>query len=443
MTGITTGPNASYPLGRRMFQPLDPLGNPGPHYIGFDDNFAEPIIFRAFYDPALERAQYAAYDFAGYMQFMQLGFLERPIPPWIYGGILADRTPYVCDERAMYPFTFIDFMGPANARVRGITQPFYAFNGALLDGTLTDFTDFKRHPLPNGSLYYPTTPPSTDQSLCASLFGEIATGLLTEQDILPMLSADNLIVSLPVSGAQLANQEAYQIALQYLMDNGRELQGLALSDVAGQVIGQYVLITLPNYEEMPPRLCISTRSANGQMYVDVHLFEYDEIESLEADVAFNTFTRIYNFQQQSGVLTSIEVDTRPPRGGGGMLANPYLTLPQFCIELKYWTIAVAFRTRETRSTPRIEALSGLTWSALFQYDYDTRSLALSTIGEPRMVWGYDWITPYIKYNEARFNQNLANATIDTSNFTKAAMRRDNLGAGIKLQFMGRSGSNLP
>ena len=436
MHGVTQDPGVSSPMGRRIFRP----GN-GPHFVGFDDNFTEPIIVRAFYDPSRDPITEITkpYEFAGYIQFMQLNFKGTPIPPEVYGGMLADRTPY---SDASPDHHFVDFMGPKDVKLRGFYEPFYAYNGSLLDGTLRQISDFQRHPLPNGSLFYPqTTGPGL--SLCASLSAEIATSLITESDIASWLTTDNLIYSIECSKQQLSQMEPYQIALNYLQQ--RELQGVGPADVAGQVVGQYVLISLPNYENMPPRLCISTRKQGEKDFVDIHLFGYADVESLEEETTMEALARIYDFLEKKGIRYPGTSNNAPNgRGQGGLLAAPFKLNPaEFCIELKYWTLVFAKRTRILRNVPQFELLNGFTWSALFQYDDDVRGLTLSSILEPELVYAYDWPKPLQAFTSAISNQTLANISIDTSNFTKAAMRRDDLGTGVKLRFVNRSGTVIP
>ncbi|MFL5664529.1 MAG: hypothetical protein ACJ8BW_24750 [Ktedonobacteraceae bacterium] len=433
MNGLTQDQRDPFPMGRRIFRP----GN-GPHFVGFDDSFTEPIIVRAFYDPSQDPVMTNPYEFAGYIQFMQLNFKGTPIPPEVYGGMLADRTPY---SDASPDYHFVDFMGPRDVNLRGFFEPFYAYNGSLLDGTLRQYSDFQRHPLPNGSLFYPqTTGPGL--SLCASLSAEIATSLITESDIASWLTTDNLIYSIECSKQQLAQMEPYQIALNYLQSPPRELQGVGPADVAGQVVGQYVLISLPNYENMSPRLCISTRDQGEKVFVDIHLFGYADVESLEEETVMEALTRIYDFLEKRGIHYPGASNNAPDgRGQGGLLAAPFKLNPaEFCIELKYWTLVFAKRTHNLRRIPRFQLLNGFTWSALFQYDDDVRGLTLSSILEPELVHAYDWLKPYQAFRAALFNQN---DSIDTSNFTKAAMRRDNLGTGVKLRFIDRSGTIIP
>jgi hypothetical protein len=441
--GVVAQQGVLAPLGRRAFQV-------GPHAVGFDDSFAEPVVVRAYYDfdrdaEAQAQHQRHGYEFVGYIQYCQLTFRSEPILPSVFGGRLADRDPYVAAENGI----FVDFMGPVDARLRlpPLATPFYPFNAVLTDGTLQSLPDFSRHPLANGSLLSAPTGSPT-QSLCASLCAEVAPGLVTPAAIAPYLSADNLIVTIPAAAPDLANREAYRIALEFLKATPPEqgaaplLQGLDESQVAAQVIGEYVLLTLPDPENVGATLCVRTRSATGgDQAIAVHLLSFYDMAGIEADVAGNALQAI---RQAIDIHPdAMEPGDIRPRGWSGLAANPFtFAAEERPIELRYFTYAVGTRARPTRGSNPLDVLSGFGWVAQLGYDEDTRTLRLTTVEAPELIATNVGGPALAQYRAALANQRTLNATIDTSNFTKAAMRRDNFAGGTKLRFVDRMGADV-
>jgi hypothetical protein len=461
VTGISSEQGAPFPIGRRYFRP----GN-GPHYVGFDDSFAEPVIVKAFYDPAADADRLGKLGpdyYIGYMQFMQIGFIGQAIPPQVYGGRLADRAPYVTDSSG--GFQFIDFMGPTDAKLRSIINPFYAFNGALLTQVTPSPRDFAIHPRPNGSLYDPDII-DDNKSLCASLTAEVSTNLITAADLTDAISSEDPIFEVTCSAQQWANKEAYQIVLEYLrvvterrealaqtqgdqivqhpVAQADDLAGVDNSELVGQVIGEYTLITLPSDENLAPHLCVKT--SNSERKITVYLIDYYTMASLREDVVMRTLSNIDDYFQEKGIVVRPDSSRIQPTGTRGMSSLtpvPFKLSPEnFFIALKYQTIAVACRPTKTRSAPGLDMISGFVWSAIFMFDEDSRTLTLSAIVAPEPLSSFDLRPLLDRYLLAVNDVDLSKATIDTSNFTKAAMRRDNFGAGVKLTFFNKSGQPI-
>jgi hypothetical protein len=429
--GGVTGQNTPYPIGRHYFRP-----GGGPHHVGFDDSFAEPLVIKAFYDPTGQNLP--DYQYIGYMQFMQLNFGGDPIPPNVYGGKLADRAPYVCGQNG---FVFVDFMGPLQANLLKPAddsfEPFYPYNGMLVDGTARSKTDLSVHPLPNGSFFFPYVRSNT-QSLAASLFAEVPVGLVTESGISRFVSDDNLLVALPVTAEQLAQQEPYEIALTYLTGSGQMLEGLTPSEVSGEVNGSYVLITLPDDEEFTPSLCVTTVTKDGQQYVLSYLISYYDMVSMREDAVAMALNRIYEFVNEQdisnpNVMETEATNSTPVIGSSGLMTQPFNLSPDvFHVELKYWTVAVAgLRYMPGTGRTKTQPVGGFTWSALLRHDDNTKSLNLAAIRAPELIGSFDYVTPVEQYFAALADPSLQNMTIDMSNFTKAAMRRQNFGADVK------------
>lgn len=437
-----TRQNTPFPIGRHYFRP-----GGGPHYVGFDDSFAEPLVVKAFFDPTGQQLPNGQY--IGYMQFMQINFGGVPIPPRVYGGKLADRAPYVCDRKN--GFIFVDFMGPLHANLLKPSDdsfdPFYPYNGMLIDGTSRSRSALSVHPLPNGSFLLPAITRDT-QSMAASLFAEVPVSLVTGTDVARFVSDDNLLVAIPVTSQQLSELEPYQIAFAYLTGEGRMLEGLTPSEVSGQVLGSYVLITLPDDEEFTPSLCVTLGTKEGKQYVLAYLIDYYDMASMQEDAVADALNRIYEFFKEEEVVipnfsySVTSVPTPAVRGSTGLRREPFnLPLVPFHIELKYWTVAIAgLRYMPSKGRTYTQIVNGFTWSALLRYDGDAQSLDLAAIREPELISSFDYVTPVEQYFAALANPDLQNMMIDTSNFTRAAMRRQNFGADVKPVYVNREGT---
>ncbi|HEX6872529.1 MAG TPA: hypothetical protein VF163_15640 [Micromonosporaceae bacterium] len=446
VAGVTADPNVIAPLGRQYFAA-------GPHVIGFDDNFAEPVVVRAYYDPsrdllATRLVERGSLQYIGYLQFMRLSFRGVPIPPDIYGGRLADRRPYMYGD----DLRFIDFMGPSDAHLRNVTRPFYPFNALLVNGTLTDISNFFYHPLENGSLWSPRDLRRSDQSMAASLFAEIAPGLVTPAGVARCLTADNEILVLSPSATDLARNEPYQLALASLRSapipsaptSGPPLAGLADSDIVARLIGEYVLLTLPDPEDLGDTLVISTRPRpGGGTDVVVNLLTDYDLEGMTGDVGREALLRIRDYQVEVGEMDTEDLPDAPLYGRNGLLTAPFQLDPtEFAVELRYWTLAVAVRMLPDGIQTKTVLLSGLTWSALFQFDEDTGAMTFAAIREPSQVAEFPLRQGLRAFWTARDSPEAVNRHIDTSNFTMAAMRRNNFAAGHKLRFVDQSGVDL-
>jgi len=439
VNGITRDPRVTSPLGRVYFQV-------GPHLLGFDDNFAEPVIVPAYYDPSqdpLLARSMSAVEYVGYLQFMRLSFRGMPIPPEVYGGKLADRTPYVFGRDKQ----FVDFMGPADASQHDIATPFYPYN-ALLTRDIGNSPDFFEHPLSNGSLWSPENL-GTTQSLAASLFGQIAPGLVTPKALESLLTNDRMILELSLTPQELAGQEAYRFVLDSLEttalvsapDDGPPLGGIDESQIEAQVIGDYVLLTLPDDEDLGETLVIgTTEGPGGGTDVVVHLLTDYDMAGLSADAARDALWRIREYQIAEGVQDSADLraGTATGRGQSGLHTPPFTFTPgDFVLELRYWTVATAIKTVSHRPTPHL--LSAITWAALLQFDEDTGQMNLASIRRPR-PGRYDLPAGIGAFKKATRSRNTATAHIDASNFTKAAMRRAQFAGGGQLSFVDGSGA---
>lgn len=460
VTGLTPAGAEAF-AGQRLFRP----GN-GPWFVGFDDRFSDPLVVRAYYDPTQDSRDWSALvgtEYVGIVQTVEITFLGQPIPPDVLGGVFADREAYAGNKA---PYGFVDFMGPAQSLMlqpvsTEALDPFFAFNGALVDGSLDTVPDsFTVHPAPNGSLR-PWNVTADNQSLAASMVAEVSASLISPDDVARDLSDENLYVAIPCTAQQLAQHEAYEIALDYLMQPGQELNGIDLTQVGAQVVGEYVLFSLPDPEDMAPILCVSSAVSGTQGQVFVHLLDYDDLDSMEEDADADALDRIYAFMESQGLLDSDAMqeeddeddddddgmggedddddDVPAGRGEGGLRVSPFRIDPDVpCLELRYRTLAFARKTRVSRSAA-IVPLSGFAWAALYRWDADTRTLQLASVREPETVSSFDAYT-LGRYYDALVDDDLKSQTVDTSYFTKAAMRRYNFGAGLKPAYVDGDGA---
>jgi hypothetical protein len=448
IAGVGPGPGTA-PLGRQAF-------HVGAHWVGFDDRFAEPVIVRAYYDPLADPAYlwqtgWRPFDYVGYLQFAQVTFMDMPIPPEVYGGRLADRQPYVYGPG----HHFIDFMGPADANLYNIDIPVYPCNAYLTSGASLTAADLTLQPLPNGSLYSPTEQ-RANRSLVASLACEVAPGLILPSDIerflIPDLGNRRLLSRYQVTATQLSGIEPYRFALNQLEApfpsvNPDTLRGLDEGQIVAEVIGDYVLLTLPDpVDNFGPALCVSVRppaSPGGLTDIRVHLLSPYDTAGLRADAAREALRRIAAYATSEALMLGHERAAVPPpvnRGRGGLepvpFDIPYASYPvaPYPVALRYSTVAVGI---QTFGSPlwQGEFLSGFSWSAQCRYDDDLQLMTLSAIGNPSPLIGFDIASALRQYQAARSSPQYSTARVDPGNFTKTTMRRDNFGVGTQLTFI--------
>ncbi|MCW2935093.1 MAG: hypothetical protein JWM19_6055 [Actinomycetia bacterium] len=437
-----SNPNATAPLGRQRYQ----AG--AAHWVGFDDRFAEPVVVRAYYDPLADPVygrltQVRPFDYVGYFQVMRVTFFDVPVPPAVYGGRLADRQPYAYGER----FQFIDFMGPADANRYNVQIPAYPCNAYLSRGATLSAADLALQPLPNGSLYSPADQ-RPDRSLAASLACEVAPGLILPANIERYLSADlsdpSLIGRYRVTAAELGSTEPYRFALNQLeaptpAQDPETLNGLDESQVVAEVIGDYVLLTLPDPDEdFGPTLCVSTRPVTGATDIRVHLLSPYDTAGMRADAAKNALRRVDAYATASGLLLGHgRAQVAPPgnRGRGELEPVPYDIDPaEYPVKVHYSTFAAGIRTPAGQPWSG-EFLSGFAWTARSQYDDDLGLMTLSAIDEPSPLAAFE-LTPALRqYQAALSSPQTSSARIDPGHFTKTTMRRDGFGAATRLTYI--------
>ena len=430
LQGVTSDPAVTAPLGRKYYEV-------GAHYIGFDDDLAAPVIARAYFDPAKHTSFYGtrfdAFRYVGYCQIAQLSFRGVPIPPQVYGGLLGQRRPYLFGGDQ---YLFIDFMDPAQARANAIPLPLYPFNAKLVSGLITSTDDLYVHPRLNGSLFTHKLGYGAHQSLVASMAAEIAPGLVTPADVGEHLRAEGTrLVTIKPTKQDLAMAEPYQIALAFLMTQtprgatAPPLAGLDPHLIAGQVIGPYALLTLPDAELFGPTLVIHCSDPDPAGDVEIHIDELSDyaMTALTAKTGSAALWRIKRHLDSRGLHPD---GLEPPtgRGNSGLLAPPYAFAPDARpLQLTYWTCAVGVRSRDDA-----KVLSAVRWTAHFRFHQDTGEMVFSEITAPEEVHDFAWPLVHTAYKKALTAAE--GQLIDTSNFTLAAMRRDDFKAGLKLTF---------
>lgn len=429
------------PLGRYCFRA-------GPHLVGFDDNFVEPIGVHAYYDldqdPAAKAwLQHSECDMIGYVQICQLTFCGTPVHPAVFGGRLADRSPYVVPST----FCFVDFMGPSDVWKKFQSppgMPFYPYNGILSDANIA-MGGFAIHPQPNGSMMkLANTPPLANQSPCASLSADTAPGLLTPAKLETLVGkrAPLAIIPYPLGDNP---PPAYRVALDHLENQplpaGAEppLKDLVESQLTGRVIGDFELLTLPDPEDLGATLCV--RRPNQCQYVIVHLLSFDDMSSLEAEATGETLKRLDDALRAEGLKVRPPTGVPGPggRGRGGLSENPLsFGSVERVIELNYLTCIIGNRPYQFRC---VEPLSGFVWSVQLGYDEDIRRLRLTSVRQPSAPPALDrqLVQQACDQYLTAINLTQPYPVIDASNFTRAAMRRDRFAPDWKLQFVDQTG----
>jgi hypothetical protein len=392
----------------------------GPHAVGFDDTFTGRVTVRAYYDPAqdpgyAERHARSAFDLVGYVQYCALTFNGQPITPGVLGGRLADRDVYTTKDKY-----FLDFMGPADAVQRGILPelvPYYAYNSALTDGTLTTFEDFVQHPLANGSLYRPG-PPEANMSRVASLCAEVTPDLITRTALIDLLTNRDpfALIIQPLTG-----REPYRVALDVLAAEPVPpqtvpfLQGLEIGTVIARVVGEFVLLTLPDIEHFGPTLCIRS-TAQG---VEVYLLSDNDMAVLETGETAEALYRIH------AAVDAMAIDSTG-HAPDGLYTSPFPAGDELEVNLRYYTVAVGHRAHSSTHRRQDEVLSGFTWEVRLRYDEDTNTLPLVAVEEPRPLASDQDLFAGIfnRFTTVMRNTDLRRSSIDVSNFTMAALHRD-------------------
>ncbi|MDI2124827.1 hypothetical protein [Yinghuangia seranimata] len=453
LAGTARGSTALAPLGRWYKQV-------GAHWFGVDDRFADPVVVRAYYDPTLDtkaRTELAkgahglpgspgdrSVQHIGYMQFTAIEFLGVPIPPKEFGGRFAERQPYMAGKR----FETLDFMGPSDAGARNIFMPYYPYNAMLTDTTITPLNSnvrFYQQPLTNGSLFCPSVI-GTGQSLVASLAAEVSVGMVTKEQVDDALKGLAPVLVFTRSGDE-ALLEGYRAALTRLETEpltGQTtawLAGLDESKVTAQVIGDYVLLGLPDPEDLGDTVVVRTFPTSTD--VEVYVISGYDAADLDAEAARDTLWRLKSYLLDNNLTPASRRDLDPPtgRGASGLNRAPYLLNAGPAIEIKYWSMPVSLRYgRHSRDLSTGTMLPGIQWSALLDYDEDTGLITVSAIREPVAADAFPLLPVLNRYNEAR--QELGGGSIDTSNFTKAAMKREQFTTAARLRFVDKDGRDV-
>jgi hypothetical protein len=431
VTGVTTD-GGSAPLGRWHF-------NVGAHWIGFDDDFTEPLIMRAYYDPKAETTKDEGYRYAGYMQFLRISFRDVPIPPEVFGGRLADRQPYA---RVVDKFRFVDFMGPADAIRFGIDRPFYALNARLGDPTLTKIPDdYEKHPLANGSLYVRNaTGPAT--SACASIVSEVTPGLLTRAHIAAFLKNRTAAQVLQIRSAAVQGREPYRIVLDTLGATGGPLAGLDEGTITARAIGDYVLLTLDDDEDLGETLVIRGEpwSRTG-LKVTVHVLTDYELQDLEAALGREAMRGIRDHLEAEGWKSSIPPATG--RGTNGLLGDSFGVAPTSDqLTLVYTTLAYGVHPGQGSLFRSNKELSGFVWRAGYSWNEDTGRLSLATVVAPEKATIGQKDMLLASYSYACRSRERAKALVDPYEFTTATMRRQRFGGGDPVAFVTEAGEPI-
>ncbi|GAB1817906.1 hypothetical protein [Herbidospora sp. RD11066] len=441
LTGVTEGTDEVY-LGTYEC-------SVGPHHIAFDDNFSDPLVMRAFYDPDAYPAG-PSNLVVGYMQFVQVLVGGEPIPPEVFNEWWASRTPYATrlkeseqsKDRAL-DLTFVDFMDPwlANA----VPVPWYALNGSRVDGRSARPENYFAHPRPNGSLYRVFD--RTGLSQVASIVSGVTADLMNASDVEAMIKGVEPLVEIPAPESE--TREPYRIAIDHLTDNAVDsddeddaplLDGVDVAQMAAKVVGEFVLLTIPDVENADERFgptLVIRFFSSGTRKVVVHLVSEHDMTTTYAAVATRALWRIFEYLRDEKRLSDGQWRTAlgpRGRGRGGLERDPFKLKPSdLAVELKHTTMAVSSSGRTTRDAT---VLSGFTWSALLRYSDDTSLMECTEIRKPKLVTGFNLKPGLETYLNARMATSAPiTYPIDVSNFTKAAMLRENFAAGTKVGYV--------
>ncbi|WP_182880189.1 hypothetical protein [Microbispora sp. H10949] len=418
----------------------------GDHWVGFDDDFSEPFVMRAFFDPPAGTTRREGYGHVGYIQFMRMTHHGRPIPPQVFGGRLADREPYA---REKDNYRFVDIMGPKDLKASGLSSPFYAFNAWLSDPSLGNVpASYAVHPLPNGSLYVPGAP-DPRASTCASIVAPVTPGLLTRGRITKVLEGRDPARVVEVDRADVRGREPYRIALDELTGGGGPLAGLDERGLSARAIGEYVLLALPDDEDLGETLVVRGEQWRGTgTRVSVHVLSAYEMRDLEGCLGRAAMRRI------SDHLASHQWDrirAATGRGTNGLLrdsfdvtsgdSGPFDPADVDDVTFVYTTIVYGVFPHQQTLSRQHRAISGIVWRAGYRWDEDTGRLSLTTVvaPEPATVGQKDVLLFNVRNASTKAT---AAAVVDPYEFTTATMRRQPFGGGDPVAFVTPNGEAI-
>ncbi|OHV27910.1 MULTISPECIES: hypothetical protein [Pseudofrankia] len=442
LSGVVADRRTLAPLGRLHWQV-------GAHFFGIDDTYGQPVLARAYYDPARDDDPRGRgdVDYLGYQQFVQVLCDGVPVPPDSYGGPFADRGPYAAADHS-----FVDFMGPADALTTDDTathalHPFYAYTG-LLPAPVSAAREYGTYPRRNGVLLFPAEAGAPDQALCASLVAAVSPELLTAADLRPLLTLaafDRTLKRAEDGGTHLS---AFEFGLADLVRRD-QFGGLRPGDLAGQVIGPYLLVQNPGADWF----CVAPDAAG----TEIELFRLGaaDVEDARRAAWLRSLWRMAEFTQAGA-----EVDTRrvvadldssvlpglgpvwtprSPAAGGVEIVPPEFGAEDVAVEWRYTTYLFAAGPRQAGSAGgplgELRPLHGFTWSVCQQVDRYGERLVATSVRPPRLLTEFPAMAALRRYHEqvARHTGNPSAApAIDAAAFTAAGVPPLAFGAGRKL-----------
>ncbi|MGW0199475.1 hypothetical protein [Nonomuraea sp. NPDC003201] len=448
VTGVTQSGADGY-VGRRRFHVAarTNLQRIGDHVIGFDDDFTEPLIIRSYFTSAnVDGTWPGDHAYYGYVQFMQVRCGGTIIPPQVFGGRLTERAPYADSQDGYW---FVDFMGPKDARAYGMDRPLYPFNARLSMEGLSKPDDFTVHPLPNGSLYSRTAPGET-VSTCASLVAGAGPGLLTGPIIAQALARRSRLTKLTVRAADVQGRQPYRIALDFLKSqplaeqSRPPLAGLDESGISARAIGDYVLLTLPDDEDLGATLAVrGERLTDGSLEVTAHLLSFYDMQEMEGHLGREAMLRIQEYVDGNGIRRVFPAPDVLGNGRGmsGLRHDSYTFTPDAnVVTLRYNTVlyGITFRARTNSGSNHV--ISGFEWAAHYRYNEDTGALTLAAVRVPEAIEPVAKLKQmhgFVRYRDSA--ENLAK-TIPSSEFAVPAAARDRFPGGGTVLFVDNTGT---
>ncbi len=448
ITGITAG-GASLTLGTANLSLQI-----GPHFLGLDTSSNAAVNIVAAYDPAQEsdtftRSQLAGCRYAGHIQFGRLLFLGQPVPPSLFGWPLSELQPYAAvggsDEHE-----FVDFMGPAQVATylasgsdpTSRLDPFFPLVSVMSE-QIANFDDLFTFPHANGALVA-ANPSGPAAALGAVMRGGITLTQISAPQVSAAIAGRTPLVSVNVTPQQVAAGPIALLAFQALAQQAKldaEDRSIGQADITrGRQVGPYTLLSVANYEDEEPVLCVSV--ADGTLLV--HLLPWEDVQQLERRNTDDLLASIADYFTTNAIALG-DVQVRPPargRGtGGGLSANAFPWLDGPCLELRFRTVVFGKQVRATRRSPLygLSALSGLEWGLTWSLDSDNRVFTLGEVRKPQLMAspaGLLFGGALAAYYAALEDPTLRDATVDVSNFGQVELNAlDFGGTGSKRKFV--------
>jgi hypothetical protein len=417
----------------------------GRHIVGADGAYGSVVKIVAVYDPSIaaqeadEERNLQASEYIGHIQFVQISFQGKPIPPDVFGGAFATYARYMPSEPYDDECEFVDFMNPANVYRYLVAdpdsvgdspvKPFYAVNSVLTQ-QIANLDALKGNLLRNGCLRKVQRYAEQANTRAAVLRAAISIEQLNPQKIRQSLDQETLLCAPSLTPADFALKSLPQLAFEALQrqrSEGASIPEISQADITrARQVGEFALLSVANDENEEPVLCVFRQDDS----LHVHLISWEQMEQMERWETEALLTRIDQYIKEN----YHQFDDQTPssgRGRGGGLANyafPHLNGP--CLNIRLRTAVYGVPIHEVRNIRHgLLPLSAIEWNLRWNFDSLTRRFESPSFTLPQIVPAEmkSLQYPLDAYFTAIQTNSDAEEEVDTSNFLLADLLAMNFG----------------